>query len=313
MVILNKSIFKRIQLYNYSLHKNTKYLDTHYKNSKLFKEFKSVMSNNKYISYNKYKCNNTIKTTLIDNNNGSLYYEEKIPISHNCGSLIISNYNIPSKIIEKITWDIDDLYVDRVIFYINDNDCFSCNQPYFKNIRKLNNMDNNEIPLSVINGLIPTHMSSQKISILIKQQYYLPKYFTVKIYCKNNNNIPNIQNEISVIPMYQTFMCNTRNKTNFILDKILIPLDIENIIINIDSANIQLKLKRIDYYNNNSVFSLSSYYGSNDILTYGLGLSRIEHYNIIDINNNILTIDICYIVINLLCNREFKFLCTKYS
>jgi hypothetical protein len=292
MIILNTRINRKVQKYVNGITKETsstiQILNDNFR-GKLYDYVKQEFDNNYYTNYVKTWTFSHIYTKSID-----------IPRSRPV-RLLVNQYK---KYIKKITWDVDESLIDYIEIIIGGSTIDICYQPYFKILRKLYNLDFNELPLYIIsNGLICTNYHEQILYIYFKNTIKLPHEITINTHFYDNftNTSPSI-----IYPIQQTLHC----KSNFgkhLLDKILIPQNIENIIFEINTE-LKIPLKRIDYYDNKSIFSMSDFYQNNDILNYGLELSKInsanEFFNMRHLifrnkkTDKIINIDICFIVTN---------------
>jgi hypothetical protein len=278
MIILNTRINRKIQKYNNGFD---------IKKSSIIKglnsQFRGILYDNVKQIYNK---NDNAKTL-------SHISTHTQPIRH----ITRFDLNYVHKYIGRIIWYIDESLIDHVKLKIGGACIDKCYQPYFKNIRKIFNLQHNAVPLHVVNdNLYNSNAMGQELCIYFKDNVQLPQSMNIDIYYYNTE-YTSVFFKIA-FPLYQTLLRHPYDG-NFILYKIIIPLNIENIILQLNLFKISLK--RLDYYNNKSVFSLSDYYQSNDIMTYGLSLSMVKEISIYNEHNNEEVNDqICYVVLNII-------------
>jgi hypothetical protein len=292
MIILNTRVQRKIQKYNGLCLKKL----TYYK-----KYLKSCYQNNIYKDL-MYKPNTY--HYLIDNSVFShieQQYETIKPITK-------FTLNYQTKIIRKITFTldtygnipVDEFVIDYIELKIGGCTIDQCYQIYFKNLRKLYNLDSNDIPIyTICNGLLNSDFHEQCLYIYFKNNIILPQNMYIQIYYYDITTTNIDIDATYYYPIYQNIVCNT-NYLNLLLNKILIPLDISVILFEINQFKI--KLKRIDYYNKVSLFSLSEFFESNNILDYGLELALMKNKCIYNAQTNKrIDINICFIVANILC------------
>ena len=296
MHILNKRPFHRIQKYCNNIYnerkKIIKQLNNNYKYNKLYEMFGCTFAND-YL--------NSIHEKITESSTFNEIITKSQTIIHNSVRFNINTFN--SGFIKKITWDIDESLINKIEIIIGGSCIERCYQPYFENLRKIHNIENNSIPLYIINGLINTKRHEQSLYVHFKNNAHLPQSMTINIHTHTTSYYENFI-QISQMPLFQYPIYQTINRRidngNFLLDKILIPLNITSIIFEIDDI-FNIELNRLDYFNNKSLFSFSEYYQSDDLIDYVLSLSRMRKVVVRNKNNNsIIDTDICYIIVNII-------------